>query len=109
MKTIAAAIIATTLTGAAAVTATQVLDDLQPKASVAVIDRNLNTVYTAASTHSLLYGQDFEQTLAAKVAELQATDDSIQYRIEDGSLIASDDFSCRRLVIGSSFVSITDC
>ena len=102
-------LVASILSAVSVVGAAELIDVLAPKASDVTLDGSLKNMYTDAYADALLSGTDVREVLASRIAELEAAGTEIQFRIDaDGSLVASNDWSCRRLIVGN-FIQTIDC
>lgn len=109
IKAVAVSAILATLTVTAATQAKDILDQLAPQAASTVSDVNLRTVYEMSLQQSYLQDKPLKDVLPGVVSDLGT--EGILYTVsEDGSTIeARTDWSCRRAVVGDTWVHISNC
>lgn len=102
-------LVASILSAVSVVGAAELIDTLAPKASAVTLDGSLQNIYKDAYADSLLTGEPVSEVLAARIAELQSADQALTFYVDaDGSLVASNDWACRRLIVGD-FIQTVDC
>ena len=107
LKTTAAALIAGTLTIAAATQAHEMLDLLAPEAASVVADANLRTVYREAKSMSML--QNVPMDFALKKVSEKAETEGVRYSVAGQYLTAETDWSCRIAFYEEPFIQVMDC
>lgn len=107
LKSTATALIAATLTVAAATQANEILDMLAPEASNTVLDANLRTAYSEAQRQAFQDDRPVQDVLPDILADLATPE--IRYQLFGNGVKAETDYSCRFAVIEDVWVRISDC
>jgi hypothetical protein len=85
----------------------EVLNVLVPEAAKVVSDVNLKTIYQQALMKSMLDDVPLQDALAMVSQDLGEA--GIRYTVSGSEVTAETDWSCRRLVIGDTFIRVVDC
>lgn len=103
---LASIVLALSATGAV-VGATEMADNIAPTVATVTSDASLKAMYTKTVELEGMHGYTHEQALQEVAAAF--TNETVIYSVEDGSLVARTDWSCRKLVIGPVAITVTDC
>jgi hypothetical protein len=102
-------IVSSILAAVSVVGAAELIDVLAPKAAAVTLESSLKNLYTDAYTEALLTQQPVGTVLQSRLDVLQSADAGIRYELlSDGSLVASNDWACRRLVAGD-LITVVEC